>query len=79
MSRFERKFRRHTLGAGITGYNRVPESRTEAVALLLDHARSVGCTCNPNVFLPSLPRRGELTQITIAHDDGCPLAPRESP
>ena len=40
-------------------------------AVLLAQARAGGCTCDPDVVLPSA-APGEVRVVTIAHDDDCP-------
>jgi hypothetical protein len=74
--RFDRRFRRRLEpGVVVTGYSDLPRNRGEEMAFLLTHARSLGCTCNPDITTAGPLRRGEATPVAFAHDDWCPLAP----
>ncbi len=46
----------------------------EPVALIVDHARLLGCTCIPDVHFHTGPMKyGELGSISLAHDADCEL------
>lgn len=47
--------------------------RDRAKAILLANARAHGCTCDPDITLPSL-EPGTVRVATVAHDNDCPHA-----
>lgn len=46
-------------------------NRNHIRALLLAQARAHGCTCQPDIKLPSL-QRGKVRVTTLYHDNDCP-------
>jgi hypothetical protein len=46
-------------------------NRDRARALVLAQARAEGCTCDPDITLPSL-APGKVRVVTVAHDHDCP-------
>jgi hypothetical protein len=46
----------------------------EPVRRIVDHCRRIGCICVPDVRFAGPIRYGEVSHISVAHDDGCPLA-----
>jgi hypothetical protein len=53
----------------------------EPVRRIVEHCRRLGCTCDPpdvRFMAGSPPRYGEVSEISVAHEDGCPLLGAES-
>jgi hypothetical protein len=46
----------------------------EPVRLVVEHARLRGCLCDPpSVWFDGPLRHGDLTNVHVGHDAGCPL------
>ncbi len=74
MSRFERRSRRHVRPVVAHGYTLpLPSPGADSRALLLAHARGLGCTCTPDIHTCSRPGGGLVSHVRILHDDDCPL------